>query len=435
MMPYGELSANIHAFFGSYALLLTTAALYLLVNTFALHFRWQSRVFSVCLTLGCVFVLMGIGDTLIDTVTLSKMAGCIVRLSVAELVLVLFMLTVLVVIFYIFLRIGRKDMITKESIKESLDALPDGVCFYRENGTPLLVNVQMSSICEELFNSGIMNVNSFVQRLKDGNFCSNAVLVNTRRPVITVKTADGQVWDFRESSLLVKKTTVNELVAYNVTKQYRLNRRLKERNRSMNEIGERLRSYNKEVADTAREKEILNATVRVHDDLGRALLMLRKYLVQPYEQRNREELLMLWRFNTEVMKNETAPIGPGSNWNLFIRSAENIGVKVVHHGVIPKEENNKFVLIAALSECLTNVVKHAGGNRIDIETAQTSSFVLAKITNNGMPPKEKIKEAGGLKSLRTIVERSGGKMTIESSPSFVMKIMLPRGEAEKYGEN
>ena len=435
MMPYGELSANIHAFLGSYALLLTTAALYLLVNTFALHFRWQSRVFSVCLTLGCVFVLMGIGDTLIDTVTLSKMAGCIVRLSVAELVLVLFMLTVLVVIFYIFLRIGRKDMITKESIKESLDALPDGVCFYRENGTPLLVNVQMSSICDELFNSGIMNVNSFVQRLKHGNFCSNAVLVNTRRPVITVKTADGQVWDFRESSLLVKKTTVNELVAYNVTKQYQLNRRLKERNRSMNEIGERLRSYNKEVADTAREKEILNATIRVHDDLGRALLMLRKYLVQPYEQRNREELLMLWRFNTEVMKNETAPIGPGSNWNLFIRSAENIGVKVVHHGVIPKEENNKFVLIAALSECLTNVVKHAGGNRIEMETAQTSSLGMAKITNNGMPPKEKIKEAGGLKSLRTIVERSGGKMTIESSPSFVMKIMLPRGEAEKYGEN
>ena len=135
------------------------------------------------------------------------------------------------------------------------------------------------------------------------------------------------------------------------------------------------------------------------------------------------------------MKNEASAVGPGSNWNSFIRSAENIGVRVVHRGTAPKEESVKFVLIAALSECLTNVVKHAGGNRIDIETAQTSSFVLAKITNNGLPPKEKIKEAGGLKSLRTIVEGSGGKMTIESSPSFVMKIMLPRGEAENYGEN
>lgn len=435
MMPYGELSVNAHALFGSYALLLTTAAIYLLVNTFALHFSLQSRAFSVCLALGCVFVLMGMGDTLIDAPAMSKTAGCIVRLSAVELALVLLMLTVLAVIFYIFLRNCKKDMITKESIKESLDALPDGVCFYSENGTPLLVNVQMSSICEELFNSGIMNVNSFVQRLRDGNFCSDAVRVNTRRPVITVKTADGQVWDFRKSSLLVQKTVVNELVAYNVTKQYRLNLRLKERNRSMNEIGKRLRRYNKEVADTAREKEILNATVRVHDDLGRALLMLRKYLVQPCEQRNREELLMLWRFNTEVMKNEASAVGPGTNWNSFIRSAENIGVRVVHRGTAPKEESVKFVLIAALSECLTNVVKHAGGNRIDIETAQTSSFVLAKITNNGLPPKEKIKEAGGLKSLRTIVEGSGGKMTIESSPSFVMKIMLPRGEAENYGEN
>ena len=81
MMPYGELSVNAHALFGSYALLLTTAAIYLLVNTFALHFSLQSRAFSVCLVLGCVFVLMGMGDTLIDAPAMSKTAGCIVRLS------------------------------------------------------------------------------------------------------------------------------------------------------------------------------------------------------------------------------------------------------------------------------------------------------------------------------------------------------------------
>ena len=104
MMPYGELSVNAHAFFGGYALLLTTAAIYLLVNTFALHFSLQSRAFSVCLALGCVFVLMGMGDTLIDAPAMSKTAGCIVRLSAAELALVLLMLTVLAVFFYIFLR-------------------------------------------------------------------------------------------------------------------------------------------------------------------------------------------------------------------------------------------------------------------------------------------------------------------------------------------
>ena len=101
MMPYGELSVNAHALFGSYALLLTTAAIYLLVNTFALHFSLQSRAFSVCLALGCVFVLMGMGDTLIDAPAMSKTAGCIVRLSAVELALVLLMLTVLAVIFYI----------------------------------------------------------------------------------------------------------------------------------------------------------------------------------------------------------------------------------------------------------------------------------------------------------------------------------------------
>ena len=108
MMPYGELSVNAHAFFGSYALLLTTAAIYLLVNTFALHFSLQSRASSVCLALGCVFVLMGMGDTLIDAPAMSKTAGCIVRLSAAELALVLLMLTVLAVIFYIFFKKPQK---------------------------------------------------------------------------------------------------------------------------------------------------------------------------------------------------------------------------------------------------------------------------------------------------------------------------------------
>ena len=35
-------------------------------------------------------------------------------------------------------------MLTPGSLKESLDTLPDGVCFFEKNGQPLLVDIEKS---------------------------------------------------------------------------------------------------------------------------------------------------------------------------------------------------------------------------------------------------------------------------------------------------
>ena len=53
------------------------------------------------------------------------------------------------------------------------------------------------------------------------------------------------------------------------------------------------------------------------------------------------------------------------------------------------------------------------------------------VSNNGEPPKEKIIEGGGLSSLRGLVEREAGKMTIEIIPTFKLKIIMPK---EKQNE-
>lgn len=432
MIPFYELPSVIYVICGSYAIILMTAIAYILVNTFTMHLQWTYRLISSVFAVVCFFLLIGIADIgHKDFEQPSFFAKSIGDMPFITVVALLLGLTAAVVVFYVHLHRKRLKILTPNSVKESLDALPDGVCFSTVGGMPILVNMQMNRICGELFGCGIMNAEKFRNDLNTGEFKNGAKLIRVQ-PTVMVETGDQQFWDFRSSLLTIGNSEVVELVAYNMTEQYKLNLELKERNRRMDAIGERLRSFRRELAYVTRDKEILNAIIRVHDDLGRALLMLRTYLVQPYTERDRKSLLLLWRFNTEVMKHETEPNRPGINWDLLLRSARNIGVEIIHSGDIPENERHKSVLMAALRECLTNTVKHAKGSRIDITIAETDMTVTAEITNNGIPPASKIREVGGLKNLRTIIENAGGTMTIQSIPSFVLRLALPKGEEQEW---
>ena len=50
--------------------------------------------------------------------------------------------------------------------------------------------------------------------------------------------------------------------------------------------------------------------------------------------------------------------------------------------------------------------------------------MILELTNNGEPPKDDIKETGGLLSLRHMVDNMNGEMYIESEPEFRLKIIL-----------
>lgn len=56
-------------------------------------------------------------------------------------------------------------------------------------------------------------------------------------------------------------------------------------------------------------------------------------------------------------------------------------------------------------------------------------YYIIVINNDGKKPTEDIVERGGLSSLRILVEKTGGKMTIESKPIF--KLILELKESQK----
>lgn len=108
-----------------------------------------------------------------------------------------------------------------------------------------------------------------------------------------------------------------------------------------------------------------------------------------------------------------------------------MGVTVELNGMLPQDKIVCDVIFSAAHECLTNTVKHAGGDKMRVVLQDEESRYIAEFTNSGVVPKGEIKETGGLKNLRSSVEKAGGVMHIESLPQFLLRIELLNGDDDK----
>lgn len=434
MMVYRELTRMQTLPLEIGSLLVMTAAIIILIHAWTMQIQWRCRIYSGVLAVLSLALTQGLADVGMNLeqgfslLYFSAVVGGIPWVFLALAILVIGFAEVEIAIE---LRRKRKDMLAPDAIREALDALPDGICFYAEDGQPLLVNEQMHKLGGELTGAEIMNGKTFFESLKSREIGEETGVIR-KEPGVVVRTGDGKVWNFHRNELKAGGRKIKEITAYDVTKQDELCRELDERNQTLGCVNERLRKYSREIEKITREKEILNAKVRVHDDVGRSLLAFRAYLAQPQEKRDREQLLLLWHHTIAVMMNEAvSPESGNSDWELLLEAAKAVDVMLIRDGELPKDKENRAVLISAVHECLTNVVKHADGSRLYIRIWKEGEKLLAEFTNDGRRPLEEIKEKGGLADLRHMVESAGGSMAIQSIPRFVLQVALPKGDEVK----
>ncbi|MDD6069261.1 MAG: hypothetical protein PUC12_00385 [Clostridiales bacterium] len=430
MILYYELSGMERGMYGICTIILMMAAIAILVTVCTRHMELRYALSAFVLATALLFVLQGLTDVnyqMISGGSFCYFAKVIGRLPWAFVALLLLLCAIIESIFVWVLWREKKNRLTPGAIKEGMDALPDGICFFSADGQPLLVNIQMNRISGELFDTEILNAEDFWKQLKTGERMGNGVILRTE-PTVLVRTEDGKIWDFHRNILAIGHSEIQELIAYDVTRQYELYGELEKQNQRLSRINERLRLYSREVEQITAENEILTAKIKVHDNVGRSLLAFRSYLTQSPAERDQEQLLLLWRYTIEVLKNEADNVNQQDRWGLLLKAAQAVDVTIVREGELPESEKEKNILIAALHECLTNTVKHANGNELYVSIRSGDTSIMAKMTNNGAPPHGRIEETGGLKNLRRTIETAGGIMTIESSPRFVLQVELPKGE-------
>lgn len=449
MTAYINLAEYCHTFFAISAIVLILGAAYIIAAAATMRLSRGYVTCSVVLAAAVFIILQSMADVSLCANEADPRFSlpAVILKDVPWIIVALVMVVIFAAEVLCLVEVDRagRDKLSPGSVKESLDALPDGVCFFSEDGRILLSNRRMQHISSDITGIGILNGEKLWRCIEE-----KSVKMDVSDGLV-IFTSDSKVWNVRRSEIEAEGNRINEIVALDVTEQYELRRELEERNERLNSVNERLRIFSRDMSRLTAEKELLDAKIKVHDDLGRSLLAFRAYLTAEPSKRDRSKLLPLWRYVISVMKKETAP---SEEWDAIEKTAESLHIQIEINGDLPAgladlpvSGEVRSAIMAAIRECLTNTARHAGGDRLFVlikcgveqgaDHASTSGNPSAsgtapcddaphgiriEITNNGRAPLVPIQEAGGLSNLRHMVERAGGIMTIESSPQFLLRL-------------
>ena len=449
MTAYINLAEYCHTFFAISAIVLILGAAYIIAAAVAMRLSRGYVTCSVVLAAAVFIILQSMADVSLCANEADPRFSlpAVILKDVPWIIVALVMVVIFAAEVLCLVAVNRagRDKLSPGSVKESLDALPDGVCFFSEDGRILLSNRRMQHISSDITGIGILNGEKLWRCIEEKSVKTDV------SDGLVILTSDSKVWNVRRSEIEAEGNRINEIVALDVTEQYELRRELEERNERLNSVNERLRIFSRDMSRLTAEKELLDAKIKVHDDLGRSLLAFRAYLTAEPSKRDRSKLLPLWRYVISVMKKETAP---SEEWDAIEKTAESLHIQIEINGDLPAgladlpvSGEVRSAILAAIRECLTNTARHARGDRLFVlikcgaeqgaDHASTSGSSSAsgtapcddaphgiriEITNNGRAPLVPIQEAGGLSNLRHMVEREGGIMTIESSPQFLLRL-------------
>ncbi len=320
-------------------------------------------------------------------------------------------------------RVYRRDHLTADSVRETLDLLPEGICISAPDGTVLLSNLRMNAICRALTGSGLSDANRFREQAEaEGKKQDSETLV--RLP-------DGETRRFSLQKITENGKEYSLLTAADVTEQYRITEELREKNEHLQDIQRRMKAVTELSGDMFVAREKADARAALHNQLGQVLLMGRYYLEHP-DSTDGEMVRMTTReMNRFLLReaenlNETGDAPAGTDLlQQTLSMIRGIGIRAEIDGKLPEEPARRTLLAVAVQECATNAVKHAEADRLTVHLEETENSLVIRITNNGKPPKEPVKESGGLLSLRRKAEEAGGEMTVESAPAFRLTIRIP----------
>ena len=328
--------------------------------------------------------------------------------------------------FYLRVMRERTRTIGKNSIKESMDNLPDGLCFSEMDGTPALVNGQMQMISYEVFGKHLINDLTCARLAREGKVSKKSKILQTDPLVIGL---DGKVWLFQ--IIENKEEKYRETIAYDITKEWDVLRKIKNKNQEIKYMNERLKEYQVAALEYTRQKEILRSKIKIHDNMGQALIYFRHYLdKEDKTEDERKRLVQLWNESLVVLdekENEDEAV-KDALWKKLLETAESIGVDIHFTGSLPEGEKDKNTFISIVHEALNNAIRHAEAKNVWIDISEDSARINLSIKNDGHAPSSEIKEKGGLKNIRARLEIYGGTMDIDTSEGFALRISWLKGE-------
>ncbi|MBO4389362.1 MAG: hypothetical protein J5825_00720 [Lachnospiraceae bacterium] len=312
----------------------------------------------------------------------------------------------------------QDNNLTPDSIRKALNFLPEGILISDRAGTVWLTNLRMGALSRDLTGEILSDADDFWRKLEEQNIGENGQLLVRHNT---------EVWLFEKSSIEVEGKEFFQTIAGNVTEWYHIIEELHDKSTHLKEVQKRMKEAAELSADMFVAQEQAKARAALHNELGQVLLMGRHYLLHP-ESNDPKLVYMTTGEMNRFLLGEKVDLeqARGNAMNQSVMMASSIGVTVHLTGTVPNEGQITELLGQLITECAANTVKHAEGDELTVECAESSREYMILVTNNGKPPKKEIAESGGLLSLHRKVEEMGGVMMIESAPVFRMAIRVKK---------
>ena len=326
-------------------------------------------------------------------------------------------LTLMVVSLCAYVLHLQKRHVSAISIKESFDTLPSGVCVYETGGRIYLMNAAMERIILLLGGKPLYNGERLWQLLRQNSTLSG----EENKAVVT---RGKSTYSFTRYLNDVNGQALFEIIAADITEEAAQNRQLESKNRELEQLNAALEDYNHNLAATVRERELLQSKARIHDEMNVLMISTIKSM-EEYRAEDVAGLIERWNSNLLAIEKDTEPYRKNPLETLE-DLARSLGIQLVFSGEFPRKIEQARLLTAAVSESMTNALRHAGAATLFVRSDQAG----AVITNDGVPPKEPITEGGGLGNLRKRAQQLHATVEIESEPAFRMKINYQKERSE-----
>lgn len=303
-------------------------------------------------------------------------------------------------LIYMYFRYYKKETITDFSIKKITDECEVGILVL--NGKKVkLINNKMYEILNKLNIKKDYVTNIIKQSIDqlDKNYC---VKVEDKYYVFVVND--------------------NEIITFDITKEYELHQKLNDQNRKIKENNKQILLSIDNIEELEREKNLLKLKNKYHDILGQNLSILQQYLNREnISQENFEEIkFMIQKMFIDIEDTEDT----NTNLENLIKIHKKNGTDIVINGKLPQNKEVAKVFFEIIREATTNAIRHAGSSKVFVNIKETLEETYMIITNNGKKSNEFITENQGIKDMRRKIEKLGGMFYISTLPEFSVNISI-----------
>ena len=290
----------------------------------------------------------------------------------------------------------NKDKITIFSVKNAIDLSTDGIMFIHKDKI-VLSNIVMDDILKRLKIN-----NNFIEEIKKKSIKS----INN----LYIIKIDNKIWGININE--------NEIKASDITKEYKLQEELSERNREIEKNNKIILKTIKKVDEIEKEKNILKIKNNFHDILGHRLSLLKQYLNM--DKVNNKDI----KFLIDSLFEDTTSNNYEKNLTELVDMYKLLGINIIVTGSLNFDIKIAKVFFEIIREGITNAIIHANSKNIKIIINDSKNKKELIITNDGKRTNKTIHENEGIKGMRRKLKEINGILIIDNTKIFTLKVIV-----------